>query len=77
MAQNSLISPEHLYLGDTAQGLDQTITATLERLLNQGATLPSMLADMRQRLVTLALERSDGDRSAAARLLGVDEAELG
>ena len=77
MAQNGLISPEHLYLGDTAQGLDQTLTATLERLLNQGATLPSMLADMRQRLIAIALDRNEGDRSAAARLLGVDEAELG
>lgn len=78
MAQGGLISNEHLLMADTAPpNPDAVATSMVERLLDHGGSLDSILSDVRKRLVSVALERNQGDRAAAARLLGVDEAALG
>jgi len=76
LAQGGLIGPEHLLLTDTLPAADQTLTAALEKLLAQDGGLESMLSDLRQRLITLAIERNHGDRTAAARSLKIDESSL-
>jgi two-component system, NtrC family, response regulator AtoC len=76
LAQGSLVSPEHLLLTDPAPSMDQGLSIALERLLAHGGSLETMLADLRARLIALAIERNQGDRVAAARSLGVNEAEL-
>jgi DNA-binding NtrC family response regulator len=75
LAQGGLIGPEHLLLTETLP-TDQTLTAALEKLLAQDGGLESMLSDLRQRLITLAIERNHGDRTAAARSLKIDESKL-
>jgi two-component system, NtrC family, response regulator AtoC len=77
LAQGSLISPEHLLLADPAPSMDQGLSIALERLLAHGGSLETLLADLRARLIALAIERNQGDRVAAARFLGITEAELG
>jgi two-component system, NtrC family, response regulator AtoC len=77
LAQGRLIGPEHLLLADQSPATDVTLQQGLDRLLDYGGSLETMLAELRTRLVGLALERFQGDRSAAARALGVSEAELG
>ena len=76
LAQGELIGPEHLVLSDSSGAQEQFLTAALERLLDQGRGLESLLGDLRQRFIALALDRSGGDRSAAARLLHAEEATL-
>jgi DNA-binding NtrC family response regulator len=76
MAQSRLISPEHLLLTDPPPTSDQGLSAGLERLLNAGGTLETILGDLRQRLVALVLDRHQGDQAAAARALGVEERDL-
>ena len=77
MAQGGPISPEHLQLNVASPATEQRLTEALTGLLNQGVPLDALLADVRTRLVALALSRSSGDRAAAAQTLGVAEADLG
>ena len=76
LAQGEMIGPEHLILSDSSGAQEQFLTETLERLIDQGRGLDALLGDLRQRFIAIALERSGGDRSAAARLLHTDEAAL-
>ncbi|MBK9941304.1 MAG: sigma-54-dependent Fis family transcriptional regulator [Kouleothrix sp.] len=76
LAQGRLIGPEHLLLADTTTPTQQALNDELERLVAQGAGLTEILADIRRRLIVLALDASQGDRALAARTLGVDEATL-
>ncbi|MEN9933440.1 MAG: hypothetical protein RLZZ387_19 [Chloroflexota bacterium] len=76
LAQGGLIGPDHLLLSDAPPSGDQGLHAALDRLLNHGAPLGTILADLRARLIAQAIERHQGDRAAAARALGVSEAEL-
>jgi DNA-binding NtrC family response regulator len=77
LAQGRLVGPEHLLLSEPAPVSDATLQQGLDSLLNNGGSLEAMLAELRSRLVALALERSGGDRTAAARTLGVNETDLG
>ncbi len=76
LAQGELIGPEHLVLSDSSGAQEQFLTDALERLLDQGRGLESLLGDLRQRFIAIALDRSGGDRSAAARMLHTEEAAL-
>ncbi len=76
LAQGGLIGPEHLLLGDKASAREQILDGALARLIGGSDDLPSIVANVRRRLVALALERTHGDRSAAARILGISEIEL-
>ncbi|HMQ30299.1 MAG TPA: sigma-54 dependent transcriptional regulator [Chloroflexaceae bacterium] len=76
LAQGGLIGPEHLLLADKATAREQILDGALARLIGGSDDLPSIVANVRRRLVALALERTHGDRSAAARILGLSEVEL-
>jgi DNA-binding NtrC family response regulator len=76
LAQGGLIGPEHLLLGDKATAREQILDGALARLIGGAEDLSTIVANVRRRLVTLALERTHGDRGAAARLLGITEIEL-
>ncbi len=76
LAQGKLVSSEHLQLNDSGSTQDQMLTSALGRLLGNGGSLDDMLGEVRQRLVELALERTNGDRAAAARMLDVGEKVL-
>ncbi|MEI7768644.1 MAG: sigma-54 dependent transcriptional regulator [Chloroflexales bacterium] len=76
LAQGSLISPEHLLLATTGAAYDRSLADALGRLLDLGGGLAGALQAARQRMIDLAIERSGGDRAAAALLLGVAEDEI-
>jgi two-component system, NtrC family, response regulator AtoC len=76
LAQGGLIGPEHLLLDAGLTVREQILDSALARLLGE-EPLPQLLEHLRGRLHALALERCHGDPVAAARLLGVNEYELG
>ncbi len=76
LAQGGPIGPEHLLLSDNVSAREQILDGALSRLIGGTADLPTLLADLRRRLIALALERTHGDHAAAARLLGVDTVSL-
>jgi hypothetical protein len=71
-----MISPEHLLLAQSGLAYERSLTDALGRLLDLGGSLAVALQAARQRLIDLAIERSGGDRVAAARLLAIHEDEL-
>jgi two-component system, NtrC family, response regulator AtoC len=76
LAQGGLIGPEHLLLDDDTVVREQILDSALARMIGGGEDLPAIMAGLRRRLMALALERANGDRAAAARLLGIEVAEL-
>jgi DNA-binding NtrC family response regulator len=76
LAQGGLIGPEHLLLSDNVSAREQILDGALYRLIGGTQSLPMILADLRRRLIALALERTHGDHAAAARMLGVEAIEL-
>ncbi|MBX0330139.1 sigma-54 dependent transcriptional regulator [Oscillochloris sp. ZM17-4] len=76
LAQGSLIGPEHMLIAEGGSAHDRSLADALGRLLDMGGGLDAALQAARQRLIDLAIERSGGDRAAAAQLLGVPEDEL-
>jgi DNA-binding NtrC family response regulator len=76
LAQGKVVSSEHLQLNDSGSTHDQMLTSALGRLLGNGGSLDDMIKEVRGRLIELALERNNGDRAAAARMLDVDERTL-
>ncbi|NTU81415.1 MAG: sigma-54-dependent Fis family transcriptional regulator [Chloroflexales bacterium] len=77
LAQGGLIGHEHLLLGDSASAREQILDGALARLIGGADDLPTIVANVRRRLITLALERTHGDHAAAARLLGISAIDLG
>jgi DNA-binding NtrC family response regulator len=76
LAQGRLVGAEHLLLTENATPDEQALRAVLERLIRQEAGLATIMTDLRQRMVALALDLSSGDRARAARMLQVHENEL-
>lgn len=77
LAQGSLIGPEHLLMGDIVPAsLDTALNDVLDRLLDQGESLPALLKSLGDRLITQALRRHAGNRSETARMLQVREEDL-
>jgi two-component system, NtrC family, response regulator AtoC len=76
LAQGSLIGAEHLLLNDSVMLQDQFLRNALSDLLQQGGNLETLLAKLRQRLITVALEEAHGDLSIVAGRLGVSESDL-
>jgi two-component system, NtrC family, response regulator AtoC len=77
LAQGGLIGPEHLLLNDNVSAREQILDSALARLIGGTQGLSAIMADLRRRLIVLALERTGRDYAAAARLLGVDTVDLG
>ena len=77
LAQGGMIGPEHLLLSDQASAREQILDGALSRLIGGTERMSTILANLRRRLIALALERTRGDHAAAARMLGVDTIDLG
>jgi DNA-binding NtrC family response regulator len=75
LAQGQLIGPEHIQIGETT-AQDQALHEALTRLVHRGEGLHTIMSDLRQRLIAIALESRRGDRGAAARLLKIPESEV-
>lgn len=77
LAQGGLIGPEHLLMGDIVPAsLESTLNDIIERLLDQGEGLTSILATLRERIIGKAIARHDGNHAEAARMLKVREEDL-
>jgi DNA-binding NtrC family response regulator len=79
LAQGQLIEPEQLLMpGDEIQHDDQDylLLSALSSLLKRGEGLDTMLHRVRSQLMSLALQQKEGDRAAAAQMLGISEQEL-
>ena len=76
LAQGGLIGPEHLLLNAGGVAREQILDGALARLIGGADDLPTIMENVRRRLIALALERTRGDHPAAARLLGVSEHDL-
>ncbi|MFV9503022.1 MAG: sigma-54-dependent transcriptional regulator [Oscillochloridaceae bacterium umkhey_bin13] len=76
LAQGSLIGPEHLLLEADTNAREQILDSALSYLLDTAHDLPAMLSQLRSRLLALALQRTNGNPLAAARLLGMHPDEF-
>jgi two-component system, NtrC family, response regulator AtoC len=76
LAQGDLISSEHLRLDDNLPAQDQATQGALEYYLDHGDGLAAIMDNIRQRLIQLALERTQGDHVAAAQILHLTLEEL-
>jgi two-component system response regulator AtoC len=72
MARGGVITSQHLSLDDT----EELSFIDLNQKLQRGESLPEVVAEVEQKMVSRALERSGNNRHAAARLLGIDIATL-
>ena len=48
----------------------------MNQRLQQGETLPQVMAELERKMLTRALERTQGNHHAAAQLLGIDVGAL-
>ena len=72
MARGGIITSQHLALDET----EELSFIDLNQRLQQGETLPEVLAEVERKMITRALDRTNNNRHAAARLLGIDIATL-
>ncbi|NJN16488.1 MAG: sigma-54-dependent Fis family transcriptional regulator [Oscillochloris sp.] len=77
LTQDAVISPEYLDLSDEGSLNNHGLQQFVRLNLDEGRGLEVMLEQVRAQAAESALTRSDGDRSAAARMLGISETELG
>lgn len=67
-----MIAEEHIDLS----GADNRRFIDIGQRIRKGATLEDLLEDVERRAITEALTQADGDRAAAALLLGIDLDDL-
>ena len=72
MARGSVITSQHLSLDDT----EELSFVDLNQKLQHGESLPEVLAEVERKMLARALDRTGGNRHAAARLVGIDIATL-
>jgi len=72
MARGGIITSQHLALDET----EELSFIDLNQRLQQGESLPEVLAEVERKMMTRALDRTNGNRHAAARMLGIDIATL-
>jgi DNA-binding NtrC family response regulator len=76
LSQSNLIDRDYLLLPDEEESDQDVLTTALTDLLNRGKSLDAILGQVRVRLITIALQQQHGDRSSAARILGIPEDHL-
>jgi two-component system response regulator AtoC len=72
LSQGGVISEEHIDLS----GADNRRFVDIGQRLRKGTSLTELLADVERRAISEALTQTDGDRRAAAMMLGLDLGEL-
>jgi two-component system, NtrC family, response regulator AtoC len=72
MARGGIVTSQGLALDDT----EELSFIDLNQRLAQGESLPEVLAEVERKMVTRALDRTNNNRHAAARMLGIDIAHL-
>jgi two-component system response regulator AtoC len=72
MARGGIITSQHLSLDDT----EELSFIDLNQRLQRGESLPEVLAEVERKMLSRALDRTNQNRHAAARLLGIDIATL-
>ena len=72
MARGGVITSQNLALSDT----EELSFVDLNQKLQRGETLTEVLAEVERKMLTRALDRTSGNRHAAARMLGIDIALL-
>jgi len=72
MARGGIITSQHLALDET----EELSFIDLNQRLQQGESLPEVLAEVERKMLTRALDRTNSNKHAAARLLGIDIATL-
>lgn len=77
LAHGNVIGLEQLHLPDEDQeDQEDLLTAALKLMLRRGKSLDAVIGEVRIRLIGLALQQAEGDRVAAARILGMAEEDL-
>jgi DNA-binding NtrC family response regulator len=72
MARGGIITSQHLALDEA----DELSFVDINQKLQHGESLPEVLAEVERKMLSRALDRTSGNRHAAARLLGIDIATL-
>src|SRR3954470_11102406 len=72
MARGGIITSQHLALDET----EELSFIDLNQRLQQGESLPEVLAEVERKMLTRALDRTNSNKHAAARLLGIAIATL-
>ncbi|MBA2450984.1 MAG: sigma-54-dependent Fis family transcriptional regulator [Chloroflexi bacterium] len=72
MARGGVITSQHLALDET----EELSFIDLNQKLQYGEPLPEVLAEVERKMISRAIDRTSGNRHAAARLLGIDIASL-
>jgi two-component system response regulator AtoC len=72
MARGGIITSQHLALDET----EELSFIDLNQRLQQGQSLPEVVAEVERKMMTRALDRNNNNRHAAARMLGIDIATL-
>ncbi len=72
MARGGIITSQHLSLDDA----EELSFIDINQKLQRGESLPEVLAETERKMLQKALDRTNGNRHAAARMLGIDVATL-
>ncbi|MCC6179627.1 MAG: sigma-54-dependent Fis family transcriptional regulator [Chloroflexi bacterium] len=72
MARGGIITSQHLALDE----IDELNVIDLNQALQRSESLPEVLAEVERKLLMRALDRTNGNHHAAARMLGIDLATL-
>ena len=76
LSQGRPIEPAHLHLPDEDNPDVSLVAPTLIERMNRGEGLDKLLDQVKAQLIQIALQRHNGDRSQAAKVLGVSEKDL-
>jgi two-component system response regulator AtoC len=72
MARGGVITSPHLSLDDT----EELSFLDINQKLQRGEPLPEVVAEVERKMISRALDRTSGNRHAAAKMLGIDIASL-
>jgi two-component system response regulator AtoC len=72
MARGGIITSQHLALDET----EELSFVDINQRLQQGQSMPEVLAEVERKLLSKAIDRTKGNRHAAAKMLGIDIATL-
>ena len=72
MARGGIVTSQHLALDES----EELSFVDINQRLQQGQSMPEVVAEVERKMLTRALDRTNNNRHAAARMLGIDIATL-